>query len=367
LEFFASRDFRAIVIDEAQAIKNSSTAQSGAVRNLKGRFKVALTGTPIENGLTDLWSIFDFLNPGLLGSANKFKEILGRLESRGGDQYAPLRRLVAPYVLRRLKTDKTVITDLPDKTEMTTYCWLTPIQAKFYAKVVVEFEAALKDLAGDPGAIFKRRALVLQTLLKLKQLCNHPAQLTGDMDWRPELSGKFQRLAELARGVAERGEKVLIFSQFREIIAPLDAWLTKIFKRSGLILHGGTPVGARLKLVEDFQSPDGPPYFILSLKAGGTGLNLTAAAHVIHFDRWWNPAVEDQATDRAYRVGQSKNVLVHKFVTQGTMEERIDGLLSEKRGLAEEVLGQRGGTGVTDLDDKALLELIRLDLDRAVG
>jgi non-specific serine/threonine protein kinase len=366
-EFFAKRPWRTVIIDEAQAIKNPVTAQSRAVRRLKAHARVALTGTPIENRLLDLWSIFDFLNPGLLGSSAKFKETADRLASGGDDPYAPLRRLVSPYVMRRLKTDKSVIADLPDKTELVTYCFLSQAQAKIYAQIVNRLKEILQGFSHDGEDEFRRRGAVIQALTRLKQLCNHPAQLTGDMDWAPERSGKFARLGELAREMAERGDKVLIFTQFQEIIEPLRGWLAKIFGRPGLILHGGTPVNRRSSLVAEFQSDSGPPFFILSLKAGGVGLNLTAAAHVVHFDRWWNPAVEDQATDRAYRVGQNKNVLVHKFVTRGTMEERIDKMLKEKRGLAEEILAQDGAPSVVDLDDEALLDLIKLDLDRAVG
>jgi non-specific serine/threonine protein kinase len=400
-DFFSKLDFRAIIVDEAQAIKNQMTAQSRAVRKLNAKFKVALTGTPIENDLGDLWSIFDFLNPGLLGSSKRFKEYVARLAAQGRKwewnspqdpsqepsqeptptkepsqaksqdpgqvrKFEPIKRLISPYVLRRLKTDKSVIADLPDKTEMTTYCWLTQLQAKLYAKVIVELKKILLDFGSDHESQFKRRGLVLSSLLKLKQICNHPAQVTGDLDWDPEKSGKFIRVGELAKEIAIRGEKVLIFSQFKAIIDPLEVWLAKIFGRPGLILHGGTPVGERRSKVEAFQDPKGPPFFLLTLKAGGTGLNLTAAAHVVHFDRWWNPAVEDQATDRAYRVGQNKNVLAHKLVTRGTVEERIEILLKEKRGLAEEILNQDGSTNIVELDDQALLELISLDLDRAL-
>jgi non-specific serine/threonine protein kinase len=301
-----------------------------------------------------------------LGSAQKFKKAVDELSTGGADQYAPIRRLLAPYLLRRLKTDKSVISDLPDKTETTVHCALTKEQAKIYAKVVEALEKSLSDLDPDEKDQIRRKGLVLRSLTQLKQLCNHPAQLIGDMDWTPERSGKFIRVAELTREMAERQDKVLVFTQYQEIIAPLESYLAEVFGRPGVVIHGGTPVKKRQGLVDEFQKDDGPPFFILSLKAGGTGLNLTAASHVIHFDRWWNPAVEDQATDRAYRVGQKKNVLVHKCVTLGTLEEKIDLTLREKRGLAQEILGQGQEINLLKLSDKALIELVSLDLDRAV-
>jgi non-specific serine/threonine protein kinase len=366
LDFFAEPTWRMMIIDEAQAVKNPATAQSRAVRKIKAHARLALTGTPIENRLLDIWSLFDFLSPGLLGSARKFKATVSELENRTEDQYGPIRRLVAPYLLRRLKTDKSVISDLPDKTETTVHCWLSQTQAKLYGKIVDRLKQSLMGFSQDNADQFRRKGLVLQSLMQLKQLCNHPAQLTGDLDWSPERSGKFLRIAELTREMSERQDKVLVFTQFQEIIEPLGHWLTEIFGRPGLALHGGTPVRQRQGLVSEFQKDDGPPFFILSLKAGGTGLNLTAAGHVIHFDRWWNPAVEDQATDRAYRIGQKKNVLVHKCVTRGTVEERVDLMLTDKRRLANEILGQEGEINIVNLDDQALLDLIRLDIDRAV-
>ncbi|MDR1083855.1 MAG: DEAD/DEAH box helicase [Deltaproteobacteria bacterium] len=366
LEFFSAQNFRLMIIDEAQAIKNPQTGQSKAVRKIKAQSRLALTGTPIENRLSDIWSLYDFLNPGLLGSAKKFKKTLELLEQREHDQYGPLRRLLAPYLLRRLKTDKSIISDLPDKTETTVQCWLSKAQAKIYGQIVEELKGSLKNFSDDQSDQFKRKGLVIRSLMRLKQLCNHPAQLTGDGDWSHERSGKFMRIAELVKEMADRQDKLLVFTQFQEIIEPLSGWLGQIFGRPGLVLHGGTPVRQRPGLVAEFQKDGGPPFFILSLKVGGTGLNLTAADQVIHFDRWWNPAVEDQATDRAYRIGQKKNVLVHKFVTRGTLEERIDAMLTDKRNLAEEVLGQGGEINLVNIDDQALLDLISLDISRAV-
>jgi non-specific serine/threonine protein kinase len=355
-----------IILDEAQAIKNPSTLQSQAVKKLKGNVRIALTGTPIENRLIDLWSLFDFLNPGLLGSLQKFQSITSRLAlSDSPDRYKPIKGLVGPYLLRRMKSDKRIINDLPDKTEVTLYCNLTKDQAKLYDGVVNQLKDSLLNLNGPKNNIV-RSALVIQSLTRLKQILNHPAQLTGDMDWNPERSGKFLRLAELCQEMADRQERILVFTQYKEIIEPLANHLASIFGAPGLILHGSTKVTQRQKLVQSFQDPNGPPFFVLSLKAGGTGLNLTAAGQVIHFDRWWNPAVEDQATDRAYRIGQKKNVLVHKCVTIGTMEEKIDNLLKEKRNLASDLLDNNGQYNVVTLDNESLLRLVSLDIDKAL-
>jgi non-specific serine/threonine protein kinase len=352
--------WRLVILDEAQAIKNPGTTQTKAVKKLPAHARIALTGTPVENRLGDLWSLFDFLNPGLLGSAGVFKNFVKSLQARNSNQYAPLRSLVAPYILRRLKTDRTIIADLPDKTETTRYCSLTKPQVRLYEQTVRAFGAALDAADG-----MARRGLVLQALMRLKQICNHPSQLTGDGEYESSDSGKFLRAAELCEELAERQERVLVFTQFREIIDPLAQHLRGVFGRDGLVLHGGTDVKKRKAIVAQFQANDGPPFFILSLKAGGTGLNLTAASHVIHFDRWWNPAVENQATDRAFRIGQKRNVLVHKFVTSGTIEERIDALIAEKQQLADELLAGAGEVNLTELGNEELLELVRLDVTRA--
>ncbi len=360
-EWLFQMRWRLVIIDEAQAIKNPGTRQTRAVKRLPAQARVALTGTPVENRLGDLWSIFDFLNPGLLGSAKVFKSFVDGLQARPTDQYAPLRRLVAPYILRRLKTDRTIIDDLPEKVETTRFCNLTKAQIRLYEQVVGAMKSALEDADG-----MKRRALVLQTLMRLKQVCNHPSQLSGDGAYAAADSGKFLRLAEICEELAERQERVLVFTQFREIIDPLAAHLASVFGRGGLALHGDTGIPKRKGLVDQFQREDGPPFMILSLKAGGTGLNLTAASHVIHFDRWWNPAVEDQATDRAFRIGQRKNVLVHKFVTSGSVEEKIDLMITEKRQLATELLSGGGGeVDLTALSDSELMDLVRLDIRRA--
>ncbi len=359
--WLAEVKWRLVVLDEAQAIKNPSTRQARAAKKLQAEARIALTGTPVENRLGDLWSLFDFLCPGLLGSAQKFKRFVKGLEARERERYAPLRNLVRPYILRRLKTDKRIISDLPEKTEMKTFCGLTKKQASLYA-------ASVRDLAqGLEGADgIKRRGLVLSFLLRFKQICNHPSQFLGDGEYDPAGSGKFERLRGICEEIASRQEKVLVFTQFREMTDPIAAFLAEVFGREGLVLHGGTAVGKRRSLIDLFQRDDGPPFFVLSLKAGGTGLNLTAASHVVHFDRWWNPAVENQATDRAFRIGQRKNVVVHKFVCRGTVEEKIDALIEEKTGLAEEILKGGGEAVLTEMSDEELLRTVALDLDRAV-
>jgi non-specific serine/threonine protein kinase len=352
--------WRLAILDEAQAIKNAGTRQTRATKELKAAGRIALTGTPVENRLADLWSLFDFLNPGLLGHAKAFANLIKRLEASTPPSYQPLRTLVGPYILRRLKTDKRVIADLPDKTEVKAYCGLSRQQAALYEKTVRDLRDKLENVDG-----IQRRGLVLAQLMRLKQICNHPAQLLGHGEYEPGHSGKFQRLAELCEELAQRQEKALIFTQFREITEPLAGFLEGVFGRPGLVLHGGTAVGQRRALVESFQRESGPPFFVLSLKAGGTGLNLTAASQVIHFDRWWNPAVEDQATDRAFRIGQKRNVLVHKFVCRGTVEERIDSLIADKSSLAREVV-EGGERLLTEMNNDELLKFVALDLHTAL-
>ena len=358
--WLADVEWRLVILDEAQAIKNPATRQSRAVRALPARARIALTGTPVENRLGDLWALFDFLNPGLLGSRDVFNRFVKKLQQREEQPFAPLRRLVAPYILRRLKTDRRIIADLPDKTETTRDCHLTRKQVGLYQRVVRAME---RELEGTEG--IARRGVVLRSLMRLKQTCNHPSQLSGDGDFRPGDSGKFARLAEIGEELADRQERALVFTQFREIIGPLSEHLATVFGRAGLVLHGGTGVRRRQELVDRFQRDDGPPFFVISLKAGGTGLNLTAASHVIHFDRWWNPAVENQATDRAFRIGQRRNVLVHRFVTRGTIEERIDRMIADKRQLADDLLDGDGEVRLTELSDDELIDLVRLDLTRA--
>lgn len=359
LDWLAGVTWNWLILDEAQAIKNHSARQSKAVRKLSASARFALTGTPVENHLGDLWSLFDFLNPGLLGSASQFQNFIQTLRTENAEHYAPLRRLVSPYILRRLKTDKTIISDLPDKTEMKVFCGLTPAQARAYQQTATALQEALITATG-----MERRGLVLAYLMRFKQICNHPDQLTKTGSFATAESAKFQRLVALCEEIAARGEKALIFTQFRELTEPLASCLATVFSRPGLVLHGGTPVKARQRMVEDFQREGGPPFFVLSLKAGGSGLNLTAASHVIHFDRWWNPAVENQATDRAFRIGQHRNVLVHKFVTTGTLEEKIDIIISGKQDTADAILSGGPEKALTEMNDSELMNFIRLDLSQ---
>ena len=347
-----------VILDEAQAIKNPATKQSRSVKTLDARVRIALTGTPVENRLGDLWSIFDFLNPGLLGSAKEFTSYTKQLDAQG---YGPLRELLRPYVLRRLKTDRSVIADLPDKTELTAYCALSRKQAALYQQAVDDLAARLRTSDG-----IHRRGAVLASLLRFKQICNHPSQWLGDGDWREPDSGKLQRVRELAEVIAAKQEKLLVFTQFRESCAPLATFLAGVFGRPGIVLHGDTPIKQRAVLVKQFQDDESIPFFVLSLKAGGTGLNLTAASHVLHFDRWWNPAVEDQATDRAFRIGQRRNVLVHKLVCRGTVEDKIDAMISGKRTLSRQLLEGGGELELTELSDADLIALVTLDLKTAM-
>ena len=351
--------WRLAVLDEAQAIKNPSARQTRAVKELRADARVALTGTPIENRLSDLWSLFDFLCPGLLGTLKQFNAFAQALEDRPSDSYAPLRALARPYILRRLKTDPAVISDLPDKTEVQAFCPLTRKQAVLYQQSVEELRRHLEGLDG-----IERRGAILAFLMRFKQICNHPAQWLGTGDYAPGESGKFERLREIASEIAARQEKALIFTQFREMAEPLAEFLAGIFGRPGAVLHGGVPVKKRRDLVNAFQAEDGPPFFVLSLKAGGTGLNLTAASHVIHFDRWWNPAVENQATDRAFRIGQKRNVMVHKFVCRGTVEEKIDALIRDKTALARDLLEAGTQAILTEMKDDELLKFVALDVHR---
>ncbi|PYM61764.1 MAG: ATP-dependent helicase [Candidatus Rokuibacteriota bacterium] len=361
LSWIGEIEWDLLVLDEAQAIKNPAAQQARAVKRVRSRARVALTGTPIENRLSDLWSLFDFLNPGLLGSARAFGRVTRELAAGGDRHYGPLRALVQPYLLRRLKTDRQVIADLPDKTEVRAYCPLTRKQAVLYQQAVKELEGRLGALDG-----MERRGTILATLLRLKQICNHPSQWLGDGAYAPDESGKFARLAELGEELALRQEKALVFTQFREMTHPLAEHLGRVFGRAGLVLHGQTPVKERMGLVERFQTDETVPFFVLSLRAGGIGLNLTAASQVIHFDRWWNPAVESQATDRAFRIGQKRNVVVHQFVCRGTVEERIDSLIAQKKGLAAELLEAGGDTLVTEMSDEEVVRIVSLDLRRAL-
>ena len=346
-----------VVCDEAQAIKNSGTRQAQAVRTIKARTRIALTGTPVENHLAELWSIMDFCNPGLLGPAKRFRRRFQEpIEVRQDeDAAAALKRATGPFVLRRLKTDKTIISDLPEKNEMKVWCTLTPEQATLYQAVVEDMMATIESTEG-----IERRGNVLAAMTKLKQVCNHPAHLLKDGSRLSARSGKLARLEELAEEIIEDGDKALIFTQYSEWGSLLQPYLAAHLDRPVLWLHGGLPKARRDEMVERFQTDDEPMLFLLSLKAAGTGLNLTAANHVVHFDRWWNPAVEDQATDRAFRIGQSRDVQVRKFICTGTLEEKIDAMIERKKALASSVVGT-GEDWITDLNTDQLRELFSLD------
>ena len=349
-----------VVCDEAQNIKNHATKQARAVRALPAATRIALTGTPVENRLSELWSIMEFTNPGLLGPAGRFREDYAiPIERHGSDDAArALQRLTRPFVLRRLKTDQSIISDLPDKQEMKVWCNLTPEQASLYAATVADMLSRIEDAADD----ISRRGLVLATMAKLKQVCNHPAHLLGDGSRLPGRSGKLARLEEICDEIVAEGDKALCFTQYAEFGRMLQPHLAARLGCPVLFLHGGTPKKQRDAMVEAFGLLEEPALFLLSLKAGGTGLNLTAASHVIHVDRWWNPAVEDQATDRAFRIGQQRNVQVRKFVCVGTVEERIDAMIEEKKALAERVVGT-GESWLTELSVSELRDVLALSPD----
>ena len=357
-------EWRGMVLDEAQNIKNPTAKQSIAVRDIESEFRIALTGTPVENRLSELWAIMDFLNPGYLGPLNFFKRRFATPIEKYGDtdSLKTLRSLVQPFLLRRLKTDRTIIQDLPDKQEMTVFCGLTPEQARLYQKVVDDNLGEIDDATG-----LQRRGMILGLLVKLKQICNHPAQfLKQETLGKYRRSGKLQRLDEMLEEVVAEGDRALIFTQFAEWGKLLTRHLEHRLGTESMFLYGSTSQAKREEMVDRFQlDPNGPKVFILSLKAGGVGLNLTRANHVFHFDRWWNPAVENQATDRAFRIGQTKNVQVHKFVCTGTLEERINEMINSKKALAEQVVGA-GEQWLTELDTDQLRNLLLLDRDAVI-
>jgi SNF2 family DNA or RNA helicase len=353
-------DWEGVVLDEAQNIKNAEARQSQAVRKLQTHCRIALTGTPLENRLSELWSILDFLNPGYLGSQAFFQKRFATPIERFGDTASlqTLRSLVQPFILRRTKTDRDIIQDLPEKLEMPVFCNLTPEQATLYEKTVQQSLEAVDAAEG-----IQRRGIILATLTKLKQICNHPAQFLKEesLNGTPQRSGKLKRLEEMLEEILAEGDRTLIFTQFAEMGKLLQSHLEKVFNRDILLLYGGTTKNKREEMIDRFQNdPQGPRIFILSLKAGGVGLNLTRANHVFHFDRWWNPAVENQATDRAFRIGQTRNVQVHKFVCGGTLEEKIHDMIESKKALAEQVVGA-GENWLTDLDTNQLRNLLLLD------
>ncbi len=358
MEAFQKNSWQLLVLDEAQNIKNMSAAQSMAVKKIKASVRIAMTGTPVENRLSKYFSIFDFTNHGYLGSLKTFTEEYPKpieLE-RNHAVLASFQRATMPFVLRRVKTDKSIISDLPDKVEINQYCSLGPEQAALYQNVVDESLRAISSAAEDT---IKRQGLVLKMLTALKQICNHPAHYLKKPDADPALSGKAQRLLEVLAQTLESGEKTLIFTQYREMGELLVPLLRERLGVETAFLHGGVSRSARDKMVDDFQQRQSARVLLLSLKAGGTGLNLTAASNVIHYDLWWNPAVEAQATDRAYRIGQHRNVQVNRFITQSTFEEKIDAMLQSKKELANLAVAA-GEKWVGDLSDKALSELVKL-------
>ena len=346
-----------VVCDEAQAIKNHLSQQAKAVRALPAATRIALTGTPVENQLSELWSIMEFTNPGLLGGQKAFRDAYAvPIERHGSAEAAQrLRQVTQPFVLRRLKTDKSIISDLPEKQEMKVWCTLTPEQASLYQATVSDMLARIESASDD----ISRRGLVLAVMARLKQVCNHPAHLLGDGSRLDGRSGKLARLEELAAQIVADGDKALLFTQYAEFGRMLQPYLAARAGVPVLFLHGGTSRKQRDAMVARFQEADEPVLFLLSLKAGGTGLNLTAASHVIHVDRWWNPAVEDQATDRAFRIGQRRDVQVRKFICVGTLEERIDAMIEQKKALAEQIVGA-GESWLTDLSAGALREVLTL-------
>ncbi len=351
--------WRRVVLDEAQNIKNPKTAQTKAILKLTADSRLALTGTPVENRLMDLWSIFNFLNPGYLGKQAQFRKTYELPVQRDNDpvQSTVLKKLIQPFVLRRLKTDKAIIKDLPDKIENKIYCNLSKEQASLYEVVVQDVVTQLDEAEG-----IQRQGLMLSTLMKLKQICNHPSQFLQDGSaFTPERSHKLERIGEMLEEAMDQGDSVLVFTQFTEIGDQLERYLAHEKHYKTYYLHGGTPRSKREQMIGDFQDPEtGPCVFILSLKAGGVGITLTRANHVFHFDRWWNPAVENQATDRAFRIGQKKNVFVHKFVTLGTLEERIDQMIADKQKMADSIVGN-DESWLTKLDNQAFKELIALN------
>ena len=356
--------WRRLVVDESQNIKNPSAAVTKAMRSIKAARRVALTGTPVENRLMDLWSLFSMLNPDYLGSMTAFRKDVERPIMRDGDKPAAerLRRMVRPFILRRMKTDKAIIKDLPEKVEQVAYCNLSGEQATLYEAVLNDLEKKLRDKLGP-----SRLGLMLATLTRLKQICNHPAQFLQDgSEFAESRSHKLARVCEMLDEIDAEGESALVFTQFTEIGKSLEALLRQRYRAAIYYLHGGTSRARREVMMEEFQNPNSPPaIFVLSLRAGGTGITLTRANHVIHFDRWWNPAVENQATDRAYRIGQEKRVFVHKMVTMGTLEERIDALIESKKKLAEEIVGN-DESWLASLDNEAFRKLIALDRGNAV-
>lgn len=348
-----------MVIDEAQNIKNDNTAQSKAVRSMKAQARIALSGTPVENRLSEFWSIMDFVNPGYLGTAQHFGQEFAHPIQQNGDESVAhrFRAITAPFMMRRLKSDKNIITDLPDKVEQDVSVGLSKQQAALYQQTMQEAMKTIESVVGDDSkTLFKRSALVLQMILSLKQICDHPALFLKNDQLDTALSGKMQVLIDLLQSIIDSRQKVLLFTQFKEMGDILQQVLQEHFARPILFLHGGCTIKQRQQMVDRFQNNPAENIFILSLKAAGTGLNLTAASHVIHYDLWWNPAVEAQATDRAYRIGQHQNVMVHRFITQNTFEERINAMIQDKKKLAD-ITVATGESWITKMSNSELRTL----------
>lgn len=355
-KLFKDRKWDNIILDEAQAIKNPTTLQSKSARTLKAKYRIALTGTPIENRLSDLWSLFDFLNKGLLGSSKEFKDYI-KVMDEDDSYYERLKEQIKPFILRRLKTDKSIIDDLPDKLETKVYANLSKQQLALYNDVLETLKEKLETADG-----ISRKGLILQSIIKFKQICNHPSQYLGSDDYLIEDSGKFEILSDICETIASSRERVIVFTQFREITPYLDDFLYKIFGKRGLVLSGNTQIKKRKELVDLFQSEQYIPYMIITVKAGGVGLNLTNANHVIHFDRWWNPAVENQATDRAFRIGQTKKVIVHKFITKNTIEEKIDAMIMDKVKLSDSLIGDNSEIVITKMTNEEIINLFKVEM-----
>lgn len=356
IEDLSQRDWNVLILDEAQAIKNPITKQTKTMKKIPARFRIAMTGTPIENDYSNLWSLFDFLNKGLLGSFDQFKRFSKTIEDYP-ENTTKLRNLVSPFILRRLKTDKSIISDLPDKIEIVDHVNLSKRQIVLYKKQVEKLKEDIETAQG-----MERRGIVLSYITKFKQICNHPDQFNHDISFKAIDSGKYQMLKELCTTIYEKRERVLVFTQYREMCEPLSKYLASIFHKEGYIINGSTPIKKRTEIVNKFQSEHYIPYIVLTVKAAGTGLNLTAANHVIHFDRWWNPAVENQASDRAYRIGQKKKVFVHKLVSTGTIEEKIDELITSKQSLANNILSTNDQINIAEMSNDELINLFQLEV-----
>jgi SNF2 family DNA or RNA helicase len=354
--------WHAVVIDEAQNIKNQNTAQTKAVKSIKSDNFIALSGTPVENRLSELWSIMDYSNRGFLGSLKEFSETYGNpIEQLNDLETAEkLKRVTAPFLMRRLKSDKSIISDLPEKIEIDSFATLTKEQAGLYEKTL---EQAMNEIEGitrtDHQSLFVRQGLVLQMILALKQICNHPAQFLKNGDKNASLSGKTELLFDKLDSIMESREKVLLFTQFTEMALLLQHFISERYKANPLYYHGGCSINQRKEMINRFQTNHADKVFLLSLKAAGTGLNLTAASHVIHYDLWWNPAVEAQATDRAYRIGQKNNVMVHRFITKNTFEEKINAMIQQKKALAEMTVAT-GENWVGNLSNKELRDVFNI-------